>query len=102
MYYTVTFKFADEIRYFSRSVEISNFLDYITPQRQKPERVSITYGMMGRVTFFHYKTSLLIWNGLASSAGISPEESGGGKKFGKFFFKTHLQARSHREACGGG
>ena len=40
---------------------------------------------------------------LASSAGISPDESGGGKKFGeKFFFKTYSQARTHREACGGG
>jgi hypothetical protein len=30
---------------------------------------------------------------LASFAGISPEESGGGKK---------SQAKTHREACGGG
>jgi hypothetical protein len=34
---------------------------------------------------------------LASSAGISPEESGGGN-----FFKTLSQAKTHREACGGG
>jgi hypothetical protein len=42
---------------------------------------------------------------LASSAGISLDESGGGKKFGEvenFFFKTYSQARTHREACGGG
>jgi hypothetical protein len=39
---------------------------------------------------------------LASFAGISPEESGGRKKFGEIFFKTHLQAKTHREACGGG
>jgi hypothetical protein len=38
---------------------------------------------------------------LASSAGISPDESGGGKNQ-NFFFKTHSQARTHREACGGG
>ena len=34
-------------------------------------------------------------NCLASFAGISPEESGGG-------LKTHSQAKTHREACGGG
>jgi hypothetical protein len=33
---------------------------------------------------------------LASSAGISPEESGG-----ENFSKTHSQAQTQREACGG-
>jgi hypothetical protein len=37
---------------------------------------------------------VVITNYLASSAGISPDESGGGKKYS--------QARTHREACGGG
>jgi hypothetical protein len=35
------------------------------------------------------------WYNLASSAGISPEESG-------FYFKTHSQAKTHRDSCGGG
>jgi hypothetical protein len=44
--------------------------------------------ILGRVTIFILNLRTILEFKLASSAGISPDESGGGKKFGEIFFQN--------------